>query len=313
MRAKIIEWSCLSQELLIGRMREVDVNPISLMDDLIDHRLVLWSQVKDYPTAGTIELREDSKLRKTFPKKFTGVVLGGITHRDSYKDYTILAKNFMRIGNSKTFRDVLKFDNLEDRLEAMLIHNPRLNTNTKIAGFSNERSVRVEDVLNTMLFYSGSLEINRRLIIGGGFIEGVERPQNGNVFIENGRILRNTPLWIEDVIENYIGIPSELHHDKPRALRRYNEQLHTGYSLTWRPDMIVRYIVKTSQKGQLLRNISQEFSRYCVLPDYSAVEYADDMQIIDDPALGNSLFLNLPILEDYHEKCKYVMLAEFKE
>ena len=70
MRAEVMEWRQVFGDVVVGRAQERIVHPFQLLGELREHKMVLWKQVESKPTAGIIELRDDSRLRKFFPKKF---------------------------------------------------------------------------------------------------------------------------------------------------------------------------------------------------------------------------------------------------
>jgi len=313
MRAEVMEWRQVFGDVVVGRAQERVVHPFQLLGELREHKMVLWKQVESKPTAGTIELRDDSRLRKFFPKKFKGIVLRGVQGRgDKSNDYAFIASNFKRIGKSRILRDILSIDKLDDRITAIYDQHPRMEIDLRVACLHGRKEIEVEDMMNYLIFRNEDFGVNRRLIIGGGYYDGRERPGKGMAFFENGRLLTDTPAWFEDVLTRFSRISDDIFRNgMPQSY--LIEKLDYKGALLWRPDMIVRYIVKTSPKAKFHVNVPSELSRYCVLPDYCAVEYGEDIEIIDDVAIGNTLFLNMPRHDFYHGDSEFVMLAELKD
>jgi len=313
MRAEVMECRQVFGDVVVGRARERVVHPVQLLGELREHKMVLWKQVESKPTAGTIELRDDSRLRKFFPKKFKGIVLRGVQGRgDKSNDYAFIASNFKRIGKSRILRDILSIDKLDDRITAIYDQQPRMEINLRVACLTGREEIKVEDMMNYLIFRNEGFEVNKRLLIGGGYYEGKDKPGKGMVFFENGRLLTDTPPWFEEVFASFSRVQNDIYRNgMPHDY--LIEKLDYKGALLWRPDMIVRYIVKTSPKAKFHVNVPSKLSRYCVLPDYCAVEYGEDIEIIDDVAIGNTLFLNMPRHEFYHGDSEFVMLAELKD
>jgi hypothetical protein len=293
---------------MLGIARRKKVNPRVLYEDISRGNLVLWGQIKNIPVAGKIVLRPESELTKKFPIEFNGVLITLIPYFDyRLQDALFVANNFQRISGDKELNCALSFDSVDKRVAAMGTLVSRLdiaNNNFKSGRRTSDAKLSLDRGIH--LFYNSDPLVNRRMIVAHGYVELEEEWRYSSAFFENGALLNNVPSWFEEVTDNCVYIENSASEVTRRGNRK---KRNIDYSYVWRPDMKVKYFVKTDNKTKPASSIPEELGKFCLLPPVSAVEIAKDAEFIDDCSIGNAFFLNLP-----SSFCRrdYVMLGELK-
>ncbi|HHS50147.1 MAG TPA: hypothetical protein ENN07_03440 [candidate division Zixibacteria bacterium] len=312
MKAKIIEWQPLFGNLFLGIAKTRNIAELDLLDMLIHKKIVLWEQVKHLPTAGKIVPRKDNKLGIALPAKFDGIILRAVPHENNDAEITYIGNNFYRIGNCELLNMALEIELFEERILALYQLGKLVYQYFACDAEMNRKHLHMVERDNLWVFGNRGTEVNRRLIIGDGFSNGNPHKVRGYAIIENGNLLNTTPPWIGELFETFVPIPDSFFDGWMGITGRLRPVRQVFNDNIWRPNMIAKYIVKIGG-GKLAKTVPLMFSRYCVLPDFTAVEFSKDIEIIDDKALGNTLFLSLTNYGKYQESCKHVLLAEFKD